>query len=265
MTDTGASSAARRGAFALRRVLLLGLAWLCVLGASAPAAQQDAATAAYRRGDWAAARAAWLEEWQRSDLPRGERARLAYNLGNASYREGATPRAGAWYELALTLDPALADARANLDHVRTSLGLPPLDRGDLSGTFLIAASSLRAAQWRLLAFVLLAAGAVLWMLSSPSRSRGWRLGAMATFLGVLLALAAAAFGDRREDPARAWLVSQGRSDLRSEPRDAAPVVGDAGVLERVHVLDSLPEWAKVRTDGGMEGWTRAESVFAPPR
>lgn len=236
-----------------------------VAPASSGASAEDAGVEAYRRGEWSAARDAWLAAWQDPALSSGARARLAYNLGNACYRAGATPRAGAWYELALVLDPSFPAARANLDHVRTSLGLPPLDRGDLSGTFLIAASSLRAAEWRLAAFVLLGIGTALWLLASPSRSRAWRAGALAAFFGLLVCLAAAAFGDRREDPARAWLVGQGRSDLRSEPRDGAAVVGDAGPLEHVEVLDSLLDWTKVRTAGGVEGWTRSEGVFAPSR
>lgn len=253
-----------------RAWILCAALCLCAVGVlaqgpPAAAAASDAGVDAYRRGDWAAAQEAWLSEWKRPELSDGARARLAYNLGNAAYRAGATPRAGVWYELSLVHGPGDADARANLDHVRTSLGLQPLDRGDLSGTFLIAASSLRAARWRLVAFVLLGLGAALWLCASPSRSRAWRVGAMACFFGVLLALAAAAWGDHREDPARAWLVAQGRSEVRSEPRDAAVAVGDAGVLERVVVLDALPGWTKVRTSGGLEGWMRSEAVFAPPR
>lgn len=249
----------------LLRVLLVLLVCLCPTYAGAQSAAPDPGTAAYRRGDWSAAREAWSEDWRTEGLSNGARARLAYNLGNAVYREGSAARAGAWYELALVYEPRFSDARANLDHVRTSLGLPPLDRGDLSGTFLIAASSLRAAEWRLAAFALLAVGAALWLMSSPSRSRAWRFGALAAFGCTLLALAAAAWGGHREDPARAWLVGQGRVELRSEPRDAAAAVGDAGVLERVERLDTLAEWTKVRTSGGLEGWLRTESVFAPSR
>lgn len=237
-----------------------------VLPASALARQAstlDSAVEAYRRGDWTAAREAWSDELAQSGLSLGAQARLAYNLGNCAFREGATARAGAWYEEALVLDPTLSEARANLDHVRTLLGLPPLDRGDLSGTLAIALDSLRAAQWRWVALVLLLAGAVCWLQASPSRSRWWRLAALACFVLVGVCLLAGWWRGRSEGPQRAWLVGTGRTELRSEPRDAAAVIGDATVLARVEVLDEeLAGWLKVRA-GAVTGWVASEAVFRP--
>jgi len=241
---------------------VLSLVPLAMAGAS-QLPQPDAGVEAYRRGDWAAAREAWSAELAQPELSLGAQARLAYNLGNCAFREGSTARAGAWYEEALVLDPSLGEARTNLDHVRTLLGLQPLDRGDLSGTLAIALDSLRAAQWRWVGLVLLLVGAVCWLQASPSRSRWWRFASLACFVLVCACLLAGWWRGRSEWPQRAWLVGTGRTELRSEPRDAAAVIGDAAVLQRVEVVDEeLAGWIKLRA-GPVTGWVPSDVVFRP--
>ena len=239
------------------------LLWVLVVALPASVCASDAGVEAYRRGDWAAAREAWSAELSQPELSLGAQARLTYNLGNCAFREGATARAGAWYEEALVLDPSLSQARTNLDHVRPLLGLQPLDRGDLSGTLAIALDSLRAAQWRWVSLVLLLVGAVCWLQASPSRPRWWRLAALACFVLVCACLLAGWWRGRSERPQRAWLVGTGRTELRSEPREAAAVIGDAAVLQRVEVMDDqLAGWVKLRA-GTATGWVASETVFRP--
>ena len=92
---------------------LYALAFLCGR-AFAGGGDFEAANQAFDQGKFAEAKAGYEKlaetgEWS---------AHLFYNLGNADYRLGATGRAMLDYERALALDPAHAEARANLAVLR---------------------------------------------------------------------------------------------------------------------------------------------------
>jgi tetratricopeptide (TPR) repeat protein len=214
-------------------------------GKSAGAAA-DSGVEAYRRADWNMARETW-------------------NLGNCAWREGRAAQAGAWYELALLHDPRLPALRANLELVRSRLGLPPAERGDLRGAFELLLGSLRASEWRLVGSSLFLLGAVAWILASPSRRR-WALpAALAAFVACCACLAAAWSRSRAAEPALGWIVLERAAELRSEPRVEAAIVADAQPLERVRVVDALPGWIKVRGVDQQVGWLSDQGVFRAPR
>jgi tetratricopeptide (TPR) repeat protein len=224
----------------------------------------DAGSAAYRRADWSTARELWLEAWPAAGSA-GERARLAANLGNCAWREGRVAQAGAWYELALLQDPRLPGPRANLELVRSRLGLPPAERGDLRGAFELLLGSLRASEWRLVAVLLLCLGAALWLHASPSRRRWAAPSAILAFLACSASLLAASSRARDAEPDLGWIVLERAAELRSEPRAEAAVVADARPLERVLVLDALPGWTKVSGVDRQVGWLSDQGVFRAPR
>jgi tetratricopeptide (TPR) repeat protein len=232
-------------------------------GKSAGAAA-DSGVEAYRRADWNMARETGLAAYA-SAGSEGERARLAANLGNCAWREGRAAQAGAWYELALLHDPRLPALRANLELVRSRLGLPPAERGDLRGAFELLLGSLRASEWRLVGSSLFLLGAVAWILASPSRRR-WALpAALAAFVACCACLAAAWSRSRAAEPALGWIVLERAAELRSEPRVEAAIVADAQPLERVRVVDALPGWIKVRGVDQQVGWLSDQGVFRAPR
>lgn len=82
-----------------------------------PAIAYDIGAANYRLGRFAKARAAFARAVRTATG--GLRARALYNQGNAAYRLGDADEAARLYEAALAVDPADADARANLDWLRS--------------------------------------------------------------------------------------------------------------------------------------------------
>lgn len=84
--------------------------------------------ASYRLGRFEAARDYFFRAGEAA-AP-GLRAKALYNQGNAAYRLGDADAAIRLYEAALGLDPADADARANLDWLRSRQAPPPPGQGN---------------------------------------------------------------------------------------------------------------------------------------
>lgn len=243
-------------------VTLLALA--CLAFAARAQGSDAAATDAYRRGDFAAATRAWTELLQDRSLPAAERARLCFNLGNAAFRDERPLEAVGWYEAALRLTPRDSDAWANVEHARSAAGLEPKDRGDLAATLnrLAHAPTHAESGWLALAGLVAFGGALAF-----EALRGGRAGRRVAWLGVLVALAAAApwavqRGTSERDPL--LVVEKDKALVRSEPRKDAAVVGEAAAGERVERLDTLLDWTKVEVDGAT-GWVPSAQVFALER
>lgn len=247
------------------RAWLLTLLALVGLALTARAQASDAAAIdTYRRGDFDAATRGWSELLADRSLPAAERARLCFNLGNAAFRAERPLEAVGWYEAALRLAPRDADAWANVEHARSAAGLEPKDRGDLAATLSRLAHAPTRAESGWLALVgLLACGAAL----AFEALRGGRVGRRIAWLGVLVALAAAApWAVQRAASERDPLlvVEKDKALVRSEPRKDAAVVGEAAAGERVERLDTLLDWTKVDVDG-TTGWVQSSQVFALER
>jgi Ca-activated chloride channel family protein len=86
----------------------------------------DVGAASYRLGRFARARELFARAAAAAQAPT-LRARSLYNQGNAAYRDGDAAAAMACYEAALAIDPADADARANLDWLRARQAARPPD------------------------------------------------------------------------------------------------------------------------------------------
>jgi hypothetical protein len=225
------------------------------------AVQVDAgAVAAWRSGDLQAAREQWSALLGRADLPDRERARIAYDLGNAAFRDQRPLEAVGWYTASLRLRPRDADAWANLEHARRVANLEPADRGDLRATLARALASFDPAEARLLALFGLGAWA---LVLAYEALRGGRAARWAALGGFFLAAAcsapwiAGALGAERNP---LLVVAEGGADLLSEPRAGAIAVGRAAAGSVVERTDALPDWVEVRADGA-PGWVSAGSVF----
>uniref|UniRef100_I2Q5R2 Tetratricopeptide repeat protein,von Willebrand factor type A-like protein n=1 Tax=Desulfovibrio sp. U5L TaxID=596152 RepID=I2Q5R2_9BACT len=86
----------------------------------------------YRLGRFEAARTYFARAGEGAVSP-GLRAKALYNQGNAAYRLGDVDAAMKLYEATLALDPADADARANLDWLRSRQAPPPAGQSDKDG------------------------------------------------------------------------------------------------------------------------------------
>ncbi|MBL8863197.1 MAG: SH3 domain-containing protein [Planctomycetes bacterium] len=261
-----------------RPLLVLGLLALLALAgdarartsevavAQAHAARDASAVAAYRAGDWSAARAEWTALLAAEPRAAGpERARLLGNLGNVAFREGRVLESVGWFTAALRHAPRDTGLWANLEHARRVAKLEPADRGDLRATLRRLLGAFTPAEARLLALgglALLAAGL------SFEALRGGRSGRRAALAGAALALALAApwiHGAWTALDAPALIVAEARTAVRSEPRESAAVVAEGPAGAEVELVDALPGWAKVRLADATEGWIPEPAVFALAR
>ncbi len=261
-----------------RRMLLAAAAMLFALVPSAPLAHaqgegsggspeapaaglplsQDAGLERFRAGDYASAMTVWNEALEAAE-PGPERGRLAYNLGNASYRRNRFLEAVGWYMVGLRYLPRDGDLFANLELSRAEAGLPPADGGSLKdmagrilGKFTAGESRLLALGGVLLLALILAGEAL-------RGSSGWR--SASWWMLLALPLFFAPWVRHALSPPDAHLVLQSGAGGRSEPRT------DAATLERLEagqileVFDSMPGWSRVRLDGGQELWVQESALF----
>ncbi len=235
-------------------LLLLALLAAPSAPAPTPAARFQAANQAYLAGDFAAATRAYQEL-----LADGwESPSLHVNLGNARFRMGKRGLAAASYARALRLDPGDADARSNLDLVRSlnvdqvlgaeaqPLVIRALDR--VPDGLAIAAFALAwLGLWGGLAgrrFV--PAGAV----------RGLTAGAFAAALvavgsGAVLAGKAAARGTPT-----AFIVAS-TAPVREGAEAALRPAFQVHEGTEVRVLEVRAGFVRVRLGNGLEGWVSA--------
>jgi tetratricopeptide (TPR) repeat protein len=225
--------------------------------AAAAQAQLEAANALYLAGDLDGAIRAY-----RAILDAGwEGSALDLNLGNALARAGARGQAMASWLRALRLDPADADARANLELARAQdadqlvgAAEPPLHErlaertGDLTAVLLFGAAW--AAFW-----------ALLWLRSRATRSRRGLLATGATLAALLSLLSGALL---------AWKADDRRTPTAVVVAATAPVrEGPARTLKPgfelhegtvVRVLEARGDLARVRLANRLEGWVASADL-----
>jgi len=213
----------------------------------------------YRRGDYAAAATAWTAAFEAATTER-ERARLAFNLGNAAHRRGAFLEAVGWYRASLARAPRSAATRHNLALARAEAGLAPADGGNLTGALLGALGAFTAAEAGWLALIglgLLTAGILAEALVGGARGR------LVLLVGALLALVA--FGpwvQRATQPrgTRALVIDSDGLTARSEPEAEGKRMAKLTAGSEVMIEDTYLEWRRVRTPEG-EFWVPREGLF----
>jgi len=217
--------------------------------------------AAYTRGDYAAAAAAYEDA-----LASGADDAVAhYNLGNARARQGELGHAVLAYLRALRLDPRNGDARANLAFVRAQMRdrglqdatLPPVV-AQLSG--LIGLVSLD--EWSLLLLGLLwataAVVALIWVRGGAGDLLRRSLVALCVGVGLAGGIVGWRYWSERVREQAAIVVPE--AEVRSGPAESFPV------LFRVHdglllgVRGREDGWVRIGLGGEWVGWTQASAV-----
>ncbi len=132
----------------------------------APGLLAQQADSAYAQDNFALAERLYLESIKQD----GTSSTIFYNLGNAYYRQGNLGKAIVNYERALKLDPTNADARDNLDFVKSKITDRQIDEGSImTKLWHNVISTFKADTWAWIAVILFAlflAGAFTYMLSS---------------------------------------------------------------------------------------------------
>lgn len=211
----------------------------------------ESANAAFAAGDFAAAKDGFAALVARD----GPSAAALYNLGNASFRAGATGEAVLSYERALLLAPRDQDVRANLRQVRKAAGLPEAEVG--AWTRLVALLTADGWAW-------LASGA-LYMLCAvllslralrrlgPTHAARGALRWSAAALAATLLVASAACATRLAERDRA-VVLDADPVLRVAPYPSATASSELAPGEVVRIERTHQGFSLVRTAAGRSGW-----------
>ena len=259
---SGKTSRKPAGAAVLLLLLGLGLS-------AAPARAEGDVSSLWKAGNEAFAAEQWqnaLNYYQMIEGEDLESADLYYNVGNTYFKMGDNAHAILYYERALKLDPAHADARHNLE-IATQL---TLDRVDAIPDFILVSwfrgvrQSLSADTWAWLTLALLLIAGVLLTLFLRGSSRGLRkvsfilacvIAALsiATFVFSLLQRKAVS----RKDSA---IVTAPVCSVKSSPADGGKTVFVLHEGTKVRLLDSVGDWTKLEIADGRQGWATTNSM-----
>ena len=229
------------------------------------------ADSAYNKEDYRLA----VELYQKALSENGRNANLFYNLGNAWYRRGNIAQAVLSYERALKVDPSFADARANLDFVRTQLMDKPEDNNSLlthAHSRVVASMSANAWAWTafIVFLVLLGFGASYVFSSNVAvRKAGFFGGIVMLVIVVYFAIVALDAAERMNSHSEA-IVTVPTTLLNSVPRQPKQTEKVVPLHEgtKVEIIDSVatpddpvsPRWYNVRINGSSSAWLRATDV-----
>lgn len=215
--------------------------------------------AAYARGDYAAAIAAY-EEIRRGGAPSAD---LLFNLGSAYAKQGELGRAVALLERARLRSPRDLEIAENLALVRERcVDRPPAGLGPAGGRVAALAARLSPDEW----FLLLSAAYVALLLTflvpevHPDRRRlAARLRA-AALAAVLLASAGLILWHRSYGPGRRGVLIAPEAAVRSGPDHSylAEFTLHAGSVVRVEARRG--DWIKIVFSPSLRGWTEAPAI-----
>lgn len=217
-----------------------------------------------------------VELYNQALAENGPDARVYYNLGNAYYRNDNLGRAVLSYERALRIDPAMGDARHNLNFVRTRLeDRPEDDSSFLSNVHMSILTCMSANAWALTAlviFVLLLGCVALYVFPNVvwMRKTGFFAGIILIFVFIYSLILAFGSAARARDHAEAVVVAPS-TYLSSAPRaprnaDDRAVALHAGTV--VEITDSVPTpddpvspmWYNVKLNNSTQAWLRSSDV-----
>lgn len=247
---------------------------LCLAAAlpsiAATLAQQ--ADSAYNREEYRQA----IELYNQAIAENGPGTDVYYNLGNAYYRNDNLGKAVVAYERALRIDPTNADARHNLEFVRTRIqDRPEDDSAFLTNLHYSIMNSMTANAWAwtaLVMFVLLL-GAIALYIFAPAinlRKTGF-FGAIVIQLVFVYTVVLAQGSSSRSQSHESAVVIVPMTQLNSVPR---AVRGSDDRVVPIHegtcveIIDSVatpddpvsPMWYSVKINNSTRAWLRSSDV-----
>ena len=231
----------------------------------------EMADSAYNKEDYRLA----IELYTRALEENGRNADVYYNLGNSWYRQGDIAQAVLSYERALRVDPTMADARMNLNFVRSQLQDKPEDNNSfLTRAHSGVVRSMTANSWAwtaLIVFLVLLGFASAYIFSSnvTIRKAGFFGGIFLLVLLIYVAVVAHDAYARFNDHSEA-IVTVPNTLLNSVPRQPKQTEKVVPLHEgtKVEIVDSVatpddpvsPRWYNVRINGSNKAWLRATDV-----
>lgn len=216
----------------------------------------EQATSAYNDGDYEKAITHYLEI-----LDNGEHsASLYFNLGNSYYKINQIAPSIYYYEKALLLKPNDPEIRNNLAYAQ-NMTLDAIEKMPQTGFSKIygkITGFLSFDQWAISAVVFTILFVALYIaffyFRYASRKRIAFISGMISLIFALISVVFAfvQYNDFRRD--RPAIIFSEEVTIKSEPNNRSQEVFTLHEGTKIHVLDSLNEWKKIRIEDGKTGW-----------
>ncbi|WP_425234965.1 tetratricopeptide repeat protein [Ulvibacterium sp.] len=216
----------------------------------------EQATSAYNDGDYEKAINHYLEI-----LDNGEHsASLYFNLGNSYYKINQIAPSIYYYEKALLLKPNDPEIRNNLAYAQ-NMTLDAIEKMPQTGFSKIygkITGFLSFDQWAISAVVFTILFVALYIaffyFRYASRKRIAFISGIISLIVALISMVFAfvQYNDFRKD--RPAIVFSEEVIIKSEPNNRSQEVFTLHEGTKIHVLDSLNEWKKIRIEDGKTGW-----------
>ena len=203
----------------------------------------------------------------------GTSSQLFYNIANTYFRLNDFPHAILYYERALLLDPANADAKANLAFVREKAKIHEDSGSSWLSTWIESqVSRFSSDSWAtcaIVSFLLLLAAVALYLFSSVVwlRKVGFFGGASLALMCVIANVAAYHVYSKATSHSDAIIVAP-VADLSSaprEPKNKAEVAFQINAGYKVHIHDSVRVdkqlWLDVETTDAHRAWIKASDLL----
>lgn len=255
----------------MKHVLLILIAIVSSLSSYALTIGQQA-DSAYNAENYRQA----IELYRRSLAQEGRSSNIYYNLGNAYYRSDKPGQAILNYQRALRLDPTNADARTNLDFVRSHItDRPEDDTAFLAKVHHSVRNSMTANAWAWTAFGVFVAlmGAIALYIFSTNialRKAGF-FGGIVLLIFFAYALVVASDAAEHASSHDTAVVTSPSTQLSSAPRASKTSADKVVTLHEgtmVEIIDSVatpddpvsPIWYNVKINNATKAWLRASDV-----
>lgn len=239
---------------------------LLVSIASLAQTSSDAASDAYREGDYVKSIQLYEQVVAQGLHENRESAEIYYNLGNAYFRNGETAKAVLNYERALLLNPGDSDIRHNLSFARTRLE----DKIDASDSFFLNSwiselrNSFNSNQWAnigigLFIAFLISLGAYFFIRKVWVRKTGFY--AAITFLVLMFIANSFAFKQKNDRINRkSGIVMVASASIMTSPDANSQELFrlHEGAKVRIKKTDGL--WIEIEIANGSVGWTSKENI-----
>jgi tetratricopeptide (TPR) repeat protein len=203
----------------------------------------------------------------KSILDSGEHsAELYYNIGNSYYKLNDIPNSIYFYEKALILAPHDAEILNNLGYAQqmTLDAIDTLPETGLARFYKKLTNALLFDQWAYLAIVFMFLFILLYVLfyySRYSSRKRWAFIGSITCLFVSLATIAFAYIAQSDSNAnRPAIIFTDEIAIQAEPNTASGEVFVLHAGTKVHVLEALNDWNKIRLADGKTGWVASEHL-----
>ena len=238
------------------------------LSATAVSAQNDVASL-WQAGNDAFAAGQWqnaLNYYQTIEGENLESADLYYNIGNTYFKLGDNGHAILYFERALKLDPAHADAANNLEIVRQLT----LDKIDAVPDFILVSwfrslrQSLSADAWAWITLGLLAIVGLLMTCFRNSGSPALRklsfIAACVFFVLTVFTFIFSLLQRRAVTRTDSAIITAPVCSVKSSPADGGKTVFVLHEGTKVRLLDSVGDWTKLEIPDGRQGWASTTTL-----